>query len=157
MTVSLLLHDAMISKSLCTSACGLARREGLAAFRNRSQELSCFYRHPHQRQYATYAGRAFKDSTRSKKFLYIAGGTLAVGAGAIAVSEDARHLYLAAQRTGRVVTTLALNINEYVRSVQYLSVPDCSRSLQLSSNPKAKAPRSQGLRCHSQSMPQALR
>ena len=37
-----------------------------------------------------------------------------VGAGAVAVSDEARHLYNAAQRSGRVVTTLYLCMQEYV-------------------------------------------
>jgi aarF domain-containing kinase len=35
-----------------------------------------------------------------------------VGAAAVTLSDDARHLYRAAQRTGRVVGTLAVCINE---------------------------------------------
>lgn len=46
--------------------------------------------------------------------LYILGGTVLFGIVAVNVSDDARYLYLAAQRTGRVTTCLALNINEYV-------------------------------------------
>lgn len=55
---------------------------------------------------------AFKGSRR-KVLLATAGGTL--GAGTIlAFSDDIKHGYNAAQRTGRVMTTLALCMNEWV-------------------------------------------
>ena len=73
------------------------------------------------RHYAVDASRAARDtaqtardSSRSKRLLYTVGGLVVVGAGAIAVSDEATHLYEAARRTGRVVTALFVNINEYV-------------------------------------------
>ena len=47
----------------------------------------------------------------------IAGGALTIGAAAIAISDDAKHAYIAAKRSYRVVETLALNIKEYVQSL----------------------------------------
>lgn len=46
----------------------------------------------------------------------IVGGGLVIGAAAIAVNEDAKHAYVAAQRSYRVVATLVMNIREYVDS-----------------------------------------
>jgi aarF domain-containing kinase len=46
---------------------------------------------------------------RILKYAIIAG---VAGAAAVTLSDDARHLYRAAQRTGRVVGTLAVCINE---------------------------------------------
>ena len=66
-------------------------------------------------------------SPKSRTRLYVVGGIVIAAAGAVAVSDDARYIWLAAKRTGRVVTTLALNINDYRRTLnQYdaLSEPD---------------------------------
>jgi aarF domain-containing kinase len=50
-----------------------------------------------------------QSQRRILKYAIIAG---VVGAAAVTLSDDARHLYRAAQRTGRVVGTLAVCINE---------------------------------------------
>ncbi|KAF2155587.1 ubiquinone biosynthesis protein [Myriangium duriaei CBS 260.36] len=65
------------------------------------------------RRYATEPAANQKSSTRSKRFLYTAGGLLVVGAAAVSLSDQARHLYRGAQRSGRVVTTLYLCIQDY--------------------------------------------
>ena len=44
--------------------------------------------------------------------LTAAGGSLA--AGAAFLTDDVKHGYIAVERSGRVVGTLAVNINEYV-------------------------------------------
>jgi aarF domain-containing kinase len=45
--------------------------------------------------------------------LYVAGGLVVAGATALTVNHQAQHAWTAAQRTGRVLVTLALNINDY--------------------------------------------
>lgn len=51
-------------------------------------------------------------SRRNRRvILAAAGGSL--GIGALAFTDDIKHTYKAAERTGRVVSTLALCINEY--------------------------------------------
>ncbi|KAI9652740.1 MAG: hypothetical protein M1821_007814 [Bathelium mastoideum] len=45
--------------------------------------------------------------------LAASGGTVAAGAGVMSISEDAKHYYTAAERTGRVITALAVCINDY--------------------------------------------
>jgi aarF domain-containing kinase len=62
---------------------------------------------------AKAAGRNARSSRRRRKLVLIGGG-LVIGAAAVAVNEDARHVYVAAQRSYRVVSTLVLNIREYV-------------------------------------------
>ena len=56
-----------------------------------------------------------KNSTRRRRLL-VAGGGLAFSAGVVSVTlhDDAKHAYVAAQRSYRVLTTLVLNIHEYV-------------------------------------------
>ena len=54
--------------------------------------------------------RMFKGSRRTV-LLATAGGTLGTGT-ILAFSDDLKHGYSAAQRTGRVITTLALCMNE---------------------------------------------
>lgn len=62
------------------------------------------------------AGRSAKSSKR-RRGLFITGGGLAIGAAVlVAVNEDAKHAYVAAQRSYRVAETLVLNIREYVDS-----------------------------------------
>ena len=56
------------------------------------------------------------SSGRSRRRLLIIGGGIAIGAAIITVNEDAKHVYVAAQRSYRVVETLVLNIREYVDS-----------------------------------------
>ena len=47
----------------------------------------------------------------------IAGSGLAIGAGVVTINDDAKHAYVAAQRSYRVVATLVHNIREYVNAV----------------------------------------
>ena len=50
---------------------------------------------------------------KGKRILYAsAGGTAALGLGALAFTDDFRHGYEAVERTGRVVATLFVCINE---------------------------------------------
>lgn len=91
---------------------------------------SCRYRAP--AQIAPFASRAL-FSSKTSTLLGNAGGTAGKGAGwapsqkklvryvviggtlvvvAVVFSDDAQHIYRAAQRTGRVVGTLAVCINE---------------------------------------------
>ncbi|THW06245.1 ABC1-domain-containing protein [Aureobasidium pullulans] len=76
-----------------------------------------------KRAYAT--GAAPTKAKRSRTRLYVVGGIVVAAAGAVAVSDDARYIWIAAQRTGRVVSTLALNINDYRRTLnQYDTLPE---------------------------------
>lgn len=59
------------------------------------------------------AGRSAKSSKRRRQLVLLGGG-LVIGATAVTFNEDARHVYIAAQRSYRVVSTLVLNIREYV-------------------------------------------
>ena len=56
------------------------------------------------------------SSSRRRRRLLIIGGGIAIGAAITTVNEDAKHVYVAAQRSYRVVETLVLNIREYVGS-----------------------------------------
>jgi hypothetical protein len=58
-------------------------------------------------------GRSGKSSKR-RRLLLLTGGGLAIGAAAVTINDDAKHAYVAAQRSYRVVATLVLNISEYV-------------------------------------------
>jgi hypothetical protein len=62
---------------------------------------------------AKNAGRGGRSSKRRRRLL-ITGGGLAVGAGVVTITDDAKHASVAAQRSYRVVATLILNIREYV-------------------------------------------
>lgn len=79
-----------------------------------------------KRAYATEAAPPKPPkSPKSRKRLYIAGGMVLAATGAVAISDDARYIWIAAQRTGRVVSTLALNINDYRRTLnQYDALPE---------------------------------
>jgi aarF domain-containing kinase len=55
-----------------------------------------------------------KTKKRRRVLLATTGVTAAVGAGAIAVSDEAKHYAAAIQRSGRVITTLAICVNEFV-------------------------------------------
>lgn len=59
-----------------------------------------------------------KTSRRRAIRLAAAGGTVAVTV--FAFWDDIKHTYVAAARTGRVVTTLAICINEYDLSIDFL-------------------------------------
>lgn len=54
-------------------------------------------------------GQGKRKSRRGLKYA-AAGGAL--GAGVLAFSDDAKHIYAAAERSGRVVTALAVCVNE---------------------------------------------
>ena len=66
---------------------------------------------------AKAAGRGSKGSKRRRRLL-ITGGGIAIGAAFVTVNDDAKHAYVAAQRSYRVVATLVLNIREYVPAFQ---------------------------------------
>src|SRR6266480_8021680 len=63
------------------------------------------------------ASIAPKAKRRRRVLLATTGFTAAVGAGVIAVSDEAKHYAAAVQRTGRVVTTLAICVNEFVSAL----------------------------------------
>jgi aarF domain-containing kinase len=65
---------------------------------------------------AKNAGKRGKNSKRRRRLL-IAGSGLAIGAGVVTINDDAKHAYVAAQRSYRVAATLVLNIREYVNNV----------------------------------------
>lgn len=53
---------------------------------------------------------------RPVKAVYLAAASAAgAGAGALAFSDNIKHGYEAAERSGRVISCLAVNVNEYVR------------------------------------------
>jgi aarF domain-containing kinase len=62
------------------------------------------------RQYSTKTAEIKKSKTRGRVILVATGALL--GAGAIAFKDDARHVYQGAQRSGRVLSALAVCINE---------------------------------------------
>lgn len=64
--------------------------------------------------YGTKAGRInVRQGRKRTVILTAAGGSLAAGT-VLAFSDSAQHAYTAVQRTGRVMTTLALCMNEWV-------------------------------------------
>ena len=66
-----------------------------------------------QRQYSTGGNGFPKSKSRGKgRVLLAAGSALGVSTAAVAFGDDVRHAYGAAERTGRVVGTLAVCINE---------------------------------------------
>lgn len=79
-------------------ACVQSQRGGVAQQRN---------------TFATRTGEAAHKSGKGRRRLLVVGGGIAVGAGVVALNEDAKHAWAAAQRTYRVAATLALNIKEY--------------------------------------------
>lgn len=61
--------------------------------------------------------------------MLIAGGGVAIGAAAITINDDAKHAYVAAQRSYRVVGTLVLNIKDYRDTLKRDSDPDYEERL----------------------------
>lgn len=77
------------------------------------------------RRYATEGAAPSPPSPKTRTRLYIVCGVIVATAGAVAVSDEARFLWIAARRTGRVVSALALNINDYRRTLsQYDALPE---------------------------------
>ncbi|CAA9964219.1 AarF unusual protein kinase [Pyrenophora teres f. maculata] len=77
---------------------------------------------------AKAAGRSAKSSKRRRRLL-IAGGGLAIGTAVVTVNEDARHAYVAAQRSYRVAETLVLNIRDYRDVLKRDQEPDYNEQL----------------------------
>lgn len=50
---------------------------------------------------------------RGRKLLYTSAAVLGIAGTAVAFNDDAKHIAGGAKRTGRVVGTLVVNINEY--------------------------------------------
>lgn len=69
------------------------------------------------RQFASGKGSSHGDNGRksrsSRVLLYASTGAAAVASTALAFSDDIKNSYEAAERTGRVIATLAICINEY--------------------------------------------
>jgi aarF domain-containing kinase len=62
------------------------------------------------KEYSTRTKRIPRPKRRGRVLLAATGGAL--GLGAISFTDDVKHAYEAVERTGRVVSTLALCINE---------------------------------------------
>jgi aarF domain-containing kinase len=62
------------------------------------------------KQYSTTATEIPKSKTRGRVILAATGATL--GVGAITFTDDLKHAYQSAERSGRVLSTLAVCINE---------------------------------------------
>ncbi|KAI4665676.1 uncharacterized protein J4E78_003139 [Alternaria triticimaculans] len=77
---------------------------------------------------ATAAGRGSKGSKRRRRLL-ITGGGVAIGAAIVTVNDDAKHAYVAAQRSYRVVATLVLNIRDYRDILKRDDEPDYNEQL----------------------------
>jgi hypothetical protein len=62
------------------------------------------------------ANAAPKAKSRSKRRrrMIVTGGVFTIGAAAVTISDDAKHAKTAVQRSYRVLSTLALNVKEYV-------------------------------------------
>ncbi|KAG8622778.1 hypothetical protein KVT40_009289 [Elsinoe batatas] len=107
----------MRSTKLWTSALCLSKSSWIASKQKTARRI---HDEPSiLRQYASGATQQIRGATRSRRLLYTAAGTIAVGAVAVYTSEEARHLYQAAQRSGRVVTTLFLCINDYRSTLKH--------------------------------------
>lgn len=65
------------------------------------------------RQIKSFATRAEETPKRRRGRVVVAVTAAAVGVAAIAFKDDAKHAYRGAERSGRVLGTLALCINEY--------------------------------------------
>ncbi len=66
---------------------------------------------PKQLRYSTKA-KKLPRSRRRRNVILAASG--AAGVGVLAFTDDVKHAYLAFERTGRVMGTLAVCMNEYV-------------------------------------------
>ncbi|KAI4714984.1 hypothetical protein J4E89_000669 [Alternaria sp. Ai002NY15] len=116
------------------------QRQGLWQQRNTSAGHSAFStRLGAQRSFASQAneaanatakaaGRGSKGSKRRRRLL-ITGGGVAIGAAIVTVNDDAKHAYVAAQRSYRVVATLVLNIRDYRDILKRDDEPDYNEQL----------------------------
>lgn len=72
--------------------------------------------HTTQHVYTQAGKRAWREKIKNprerRKVAIVATLIFLAGAGALAFSEDARHIYIACERSGRVGVTLALCVNE---------------------------------------------
>ncbi|KAF2847994.1 hypothetical protein T440DRAFT_500753 [Plenodomus tracheiphilus IPT5] len=78
---------------------------------------------------ANAATKAYSKSSKRKRRLLITGGGIALGAGVVTLNEDAKHAYVAAQRSYRVLTTLILNIKDYRTTLKRDTDPDYPEQL----------------------------
>ena len=93
---------------------------------------------------------------KRRRRLIVAGGGLVLGATLVTATDDAKHAVTAVQRSSRVVSTLFININEYVRPYRMFSDRKLTtNAFQLSKNPQARPRRR--LPRPAQSMPFAMR
>lgn len=67
---------------------------------------------PHQ-QFNSYATQTTLKPKKRRRLLYTSAAGLGIVSTAVAFNDDAKHIAGGARRTGRVVGTLVLNINEY--------------------------------------------
>jgi aarF domain-containing kinase len=62
--------------------------------------------------FATKTNAPPKQKNKRRRRIAVVGGGLGISAAVIAVNEDAKHAYVAAERSGRVASTLFVNIRE---------------------------------------------
>ena len=67
---------------------------------------------PRSNGFASRAGKRYGRSNQQRRNALVAAGTGGAGAGAFLFADDAKHYYQAAERSGRVVSTLYACINE---------------------------------------------
>ncbi|KAF2690766.1 ABC1-domain-containing protein [Lentithecium fluviatile CBS 122367] len=74
---------------------------------------------PRRNTFATRAQVTSKATLRRRRRLLLTGSGLGISAAVIAVNEDAKHAYIAAERSGRVVSTLFVNIKDYRHTLKH--------------------------------------
>jgi len=74
-------------------------------------------RRPLVKQFATHTKDSVRPRSKAPRRLLITAAVLGLGYGAVAFTEEGQFIWGAAQRTGRVVGTLIVCVNEYVNVV----------------------------------------
>ncbi|KAL9097325.1 MAG: hypothetical protein Q9165_000752 [Trypethelium subeluteriae] len=75
-----------------------------------------FRNFPNRQRGLTTGPNTLRSAPKRRRLLLAASGgaaAAATGAGLLSIGDDAKHYYTAAERTGRVITTLAICINDY--------------------------------------------
>ncbi|KAF2004833.1 ABC1 kinase family protein [Amniculicola lignicola CBS 123094] len=94
---------------------------------------ACLRRQTVQQQQYSYATKAIPAKqalkSRRRRRLLLAGGGIGVTSAIVAVNDDAKHAFAAAQRSGRVVSTLFVCINDYRNTIKRESEEDYTELL----------------------------
>ncbi|KAJ4361308.1 hypothetical protein N0V95_002010 [Ascochyta clinopodiicola] len=113
----------------CRTCCSKAQRQAIGLGRNAFASQAVRREETAGSGERKGSGQTQGKSNKGRRRLLVLGGGVVVGAAVVTLSDDAKHAWLAAQRTYRVAATLAWNIKDYRDTLKHDSDADYQEQL----------------------------